>query len=252
MYIVHVAYCVRDKSSSLYACRLDCLEQVHQSLCLQPLQLGVQADERPSATHSVTAGLKKLNFSKYFRDFNEHFSFLLFYIGSRLHTHTLYIPAHDNDVLARAAPLGLAEEVHQRQYGCGVGQAQGRPAGELQQSDQPVRGRHPPPTLHHLQPALRDVAIAAQPLQRDPQLPVHVPVPRLLGPEAVAALLHSVCGHCAILSSLCCETYTNTHTLASQLTSLHTQCYNTQCVYIIQYCISSPYNMEHNKAIESQ
>ena len=76
MYIVHVAYCVRDKSSSLYACRLDCLEQVHQSLCLQPLQLGVQADERPSATHSVTAGLKKLNFSKYFMDFDKKIIFI--------------------------------------------------------------------------------------------------------------------------------------------------------------------------------
>ena len=88
MYIVHVAYCVRDESSSLYACRLDCLEQVHQSLCLHPLQLGVQADERPSATHSVTVGLKKLNFSKYFRDFNENF--LIIIIGSRLHTYIVH------------------------------------------------------------------------------------------------------------------------------------------------------------------
>ena len=36
--------------------RLDPLEEVNCALCLQPLQLGVEADEGASATHTIAGG----------------------------------------------------------------------------------------------------------------------------------------------------------------------------------------------------
>ena len=49
-----VTYSIRDESSSLDTSRLDCLEEVHHTLCLQSLQLRVEADECPTATNSIT------------------------------------------------------------------------------------------------------------------------------------------------------------------------------------------------------
>ena len=48
------SYSIRDESSSLYASRLDSLEEVDHTLCLESLQLRVEADEGPSPAHSIT------------------------------------------------------------------------------------------------------------------------------------------------------------------------------------------------------
>ena len=42
------------ESSTLYACWLNGLEDIHHTLSFQPLQLGVDTDEGPSATNSIT------------------------------------------------------------------------------------------------------------------------------------------------------------------------------------------------------
>ena len=52
---VFITHSVVDKSSSLQASRLDGLEEVHHTLCLQPLHLGVDGDERSCALHAITA-----------------------------------------------------------------------------------------------------------------------------------------------------------------------------------------------------
>ena len=50
---VCMTYSIRDQSSSLDTSRLGSLE-VHDTLCLQSLQLRVEADECPTATNSIT------------------------------------------------------------------------------------------------------------------------------------------------------------------------------------------------------
>ena len=50
----YLTYSIRDESSSLYASRLDSLEEVDHTLCLESLQLRVEADEGPSPAHSIT------------------------------------------------------------------------------------------------------------------------------------------------------------------------------------------------------
>ena len=48
-------YSILDKSCSVDASRLDCLKEVHHTLCLESLQLRVKTDEGSSSTHSITA-----------------------------------------------------------------------------------------------------------------------------------------------------------------------------------------------------
>ena len=47
-------YILWNKSSTLYACWFDGLEDVHHTLSFQSLQLGMDADEGPSATNTIT------------------------------------------------------------------------------------------------------------------------------------------------------------------------------------------------------
>ena len=51
---VCMTYSIRDQSSTLDTSRLGSLEEVHDTLCLQSLQLRVEADECPTATNSIT------------------------------------------------------------------------------------------------------------------------------------------------------------------------------------------------------
>ena len=49
-------YGIRDEASSLDAGRLDSLEEVDHTLCLESLQLGMETDECPCPPHSITEG----------------------------------------------------------------------------------------------------------------------------------------------------------------------------------------------------
>ena len=51
---VCITYSIRDQSSTLDTSRLGSLEEVHDTLCLQSLQLRVEADECPTVTNSTT------------------------------------------------------------------------------------------------------------------------------------------------------------------------------------------------------
>ena len=51
---IFMTYSIRDESSSLDMSRLDSLEEVHHTLCLQSLQLRVLTDDCPNTIHSIT------------------------------------------------------------------------------------------------------------------------------------------------------------------------------------------------------
>ena len=51
---VKKTYSIRDKARSLDTSRLGSLEEVNHTLCLESLQLGVDADEGPCSPHSIT------------------------------------------------------------------------------------------------------------------------------------------------------------------------------------------------------
>ena len=54
-------YSVRDEASSLDTSRLDSLEEVNHTLCLESLQLGMETDECPCPSHSITEGERERN-----------------------------------------------------------------------------------------------------------------------------------------------------------------------------------------------